>query len=491
MCTEEAYAHAAVRYLNTFESWGVRGAPIPLKTPDPAKGILEKSPAVRHKDGQWSREKARAYFQDVRTAGKHVPYLGIQLRDLFVLDIDTHAAILDMVARFPELEAPEVPRQLTKKGKHYVFLRTALADELEVTDSARGLQLDGATLPVDIKTRTGTGTAGILAVWPSPDKEWEASIFDRPPPPPVPDNLVRWLHAHKSVPTKKHAREEGGACGSHAGKKKAVGEKAPGDKDAKVVSKGGCRDGEDDQVWPFAPDAHFRELMRLFGFPLDRYGPLSRLYLKRKAVLAWKTSEHFHFNVPSGPCDICGHPERHKNQMDGKVRIAPRFADGMSSSAYSLKASHWRASVSAERKKCKKSFFISSAAAADHAARFEAAITRACPKDAAAEVALFGRAGVHFGCDVSVWPLTAPAPGYIAHAIKNGKGKWFLTLRSTDGHVENNGDGDAGREGGAMWYRHTNLPGLFYEFVFPGVWARIPLKSGGVFWTEKKKDSNI
>lgn len=47
-------------------------------------------------------------------------------------------------------------------------------------------------LPVDIKTRCSTGTAGIVVIAPTPGKAWIASLATHAPPP-IPDELVRWI----------------------------------------------------------------------------------------------------------------------------------------------------------------------------------------------------------------------------------------------------------------------------------------------------------
>ncbi len=58
--------------------------------------------------------------------------------------------------------------QETKKGRHYLFYRPEWAG---YWDGARQ-QGSGPSLAVDVKTRCGTGTRGVLTVAPSSGKQW-------------------------------------------------------------------------------------------------------------------------------------------------------------------------------------------------------------------------------------------------------------------------------------------------------------------------------
>jgi hypothetical protein len=195
------FERAALGYLEQLQQWGLADLPIPLLRPDKArrrdgKECTGKTPVVCHREGQWDARKVVEYFSDRLRCGQHAPYLGLVLKSLFVLDCDTHEVARRLEARFPCLRSDLVPKQSTRKGKHYVLMRTPLADYLGLTDSARGLREGGELLKVDIKTVTSTGTGGILSVWPSPEKRWQVPLLGLRPPP-LPEELARWIHARK------------------------------------------------------------------------------------------------------------------------------------------------------------------------------------------------------------------------------------------------------------------------------------------------------
>lgn len=89
------------------------------------------------------------------------------LKTLCVLDFDD----LSMAEAF-EGEHPELgraPMETTRKGRHYFFKRSAMMDAQGYYDGARQM---GGGYEVDFKTRTSTGTGGLVVVAPSPGKEW-------------------------------------------------------------------------------------------------------------------------------------------------------------------------------------------------------------------------------------------------------------------------------------------------------------------------------
>jgi phage/plasmid-associated DNA primase len=92
---------------------------------------------------------------------------------LCVVDADTEEAVcwLERDVKDPDVRSAmdQCPIQLTKKGKHFVFLRPAWADEEGYWDGARQ---KGKGLDVDLKTVCSTGTRGVLVVAPSDGKRW-------------------------------------------------------------------------------------------------------------------------------------------------------------------------------------------------------------------------------------------------------------------------------------------------------------------------------
>ena len=188
-----SYAQAGMLYLAALRSYNLEeDTPIPLLRPDETNGKKGKSPAFKHKDGKFKAEEATAFFSapDGR-AEKY--FIGLRLTRLITIDVDSlELAEGAMRERFPELWSDTVPRQRTKKGYHFVFARDDAVDRAGIVDGARKMWENGVELPVDIKTITSTGTAGILTVWPSPDKVWEVSLLNVKPPP-LPKSLLQWI----------------------------------------------------------------------------------------------------------------------------------------------------------------------------------------------------------------------------------------------------------------------------------------------------------
>lgn len=96
--------------------------------------------------------------------------VGLLLRDLCVVDVDTFADADALEARFPELRA--APAEATARGRHYFFTRSPLADEHGYYDGAAQ-----RTPTVDFKTRAWGGGSGFVVVAPSQDKVRTSRIF--------------------------------------------------------------------------------------------------------------------------------------------------------------------------------------------------------------------------------------------------------------------------------------------------------------------------
>ena len=157
-----------------------------------------KQPLHRHKSGAWTWSRCRAFVAAHPDHG----HWSVLLRDLCALDFDDDALAQEWESRFPELQ--RAPLQLTQKGRHYLFRRSAYADAAGFFDGARQSPCGAA---VDFKTVCSTGTGGVLVVAPSAGKcwapgrgPWECGVEEippallhavatphgGPPPPPVP-----------------------------------------------------------------------------------------------------------------------------------------------------------------------------------------------------------------------------------------------------------------------------------------------------------------
>ena len=188
----------------------------------------DKSPVYRHADGSYDAkcagvvEKVSALLSDFDRTSKVVDResynLNLLLDDLFVIDLDTPAAVdffeREIRARFPaDFEA--CPVQKTRKGYHYVFVRP---DSTPMVNGARCLTHDDVKLEIDVCTVASTGTRGNLNVAPSANKEWVRHPFDFPPRQ-MSDGLQAWLEAHYNVRAtskKKNKRPTAASSSSHA-----------------------------------------------------------------------------------------------------------------------------------------------------------------------------------------------------------------------------------------------------------------------------------
>ena len=160
-------------------------------TGDPFKG-----PQYAHKKGDWTWGKSDA------VQWSKVKMVGLLLKDLIVIDIDGKNFLDFYESYFPWLQT--CPKEDTKKGAHYFFVRTPLCDSKRLFDGARALKSetlpaeDNNILPIDIKTVCSTGTCGFLVVSPSTDKSW---VSDREPwtigMQPIPKEFVEALTALK------------------------------------------------------------------------------------------------------------------------------------------------------------------------------------------------------------------------------------------------------------------------------------------------------
>ena len=124
------------------------------------KAATTKAPMFKHaKPGSWDAAKALDF---AKRSPAHRQW-AILLDRLVAVDADN----AETVAWLESIPDPDVvaamsvcPVQETHKGRHYIFLRPAWADDDRYWDGAR--QVDGVA--VDVKTRCSTGTRGVLVV---------------------------------------------------------------------------------------------------------------------------------------------------------------------------------------------------------------------------------------------------------------------------------------------------------------------------------------
>lgn len=154
-----------------------------------------KIPLVRHADGAWTWSK----FHKFRTENPNHSDFAVALQTLCVVDVDCHAAAAALEARFPVLASDDVPVEATRKGRHYFFTRSALCDTDGFYD-ARAPCMPG----VDFKTRSSTGTGGIVLVAPSVGKSWCGTppwkALQTIAPREIPEDLLRSVAAPKHPP---------------------------------------------------------------------------------------------------------------------------------------------------------------------------------------------------------------------------------------------------------------------------------------------------
>ena len=140
-----------------------------------------KYPMFPHKGGRWSRRKFHEFFMDRR--GTSSSDICILLQDLCIIDVDSNDLADELEAHYPLLKT--VPTEQTRRGRHYWFRRSELANSRGFFDGAAQVQ------PlVDFKTCTRTGSAGIVICAPSTGKTWIRplcvdNLID------IPDDLLR------------------------------------------------------------------------------------------------------------------------------------------------------------------------------------------------------------------------------------------------------------------------------------------------------------
>jgi hypothetical protein len=142
----------------------------------------EKVPMYRHANNAWSWIDFSGILPTVSRPDK-IPDIGILLHNLCVVDIDNEALVKEFENRFPILQS--VPAEKTKKGMHYYFLRSQVADQYGYFDSRSAV-----TSGIDFKSRCANGTRGFVVCAPSKNKTWRLAPWDTHGLIPIPDDLL-------------------------------------------------------------------------------------------------------------------------------------------------------------------------------------------------------------------------------------------------------------------------------------------------------------
>ena len=182
--------------------------------------------------------------------------------------------------------------------------------------------------------------------------------------------------------------------------------------------------------------------MGLFGFPVSPYCTSSGTStIARFLGIEYGHIENFKARAPRDyVCHMC--QKTHNDSIRGYVRIEK--------GRYKLKAVH-------ARKLCSKEFEITDAVAHRYAERFAKDNPHLPEEEAAIIVAKCNAAGLSLDSP-EVWKISEPSPGFRAFAIRSGGLRWVHIILPTE-NVDH------------VWWRHTRLPGLGYEFMKEDDWS--------------------
>lgn len=161
--------HAKLRQIDALYRFLITERPADMLMP-----VIDKRPAFPHKNGQWSWDQYMKFRNDNTT---HTEY-AMLLQSVCVVDFDTMDIIPAWERIYPELTT--APMETTKKGAHFFFSRSPLADSVGYYDGARQISagVEGAAkLAVDFKSVTSTGTAGVLVVCPAGVRQWVRPLY--------------------------------------------------------------------------------------------------------------------------------------------------------------------------------------------------------------------------------------------------------------------------------------------------------------------------
>jgi hypothetical protein len=140
-----------------------------------------KRPMFPHSSCSWGWDDLEAFLRQMPP--QRSVDIGILLKDMCVVDVDSKEQCADFEQRFPILTT--VPCEDTAKGRHYFLRRSALANRLGFFDG-RAQREQG----IDFKSICRSGSSGFIVVAPSKDKTWVREPWTCCCPPEIPDALL-------------------------------------------------------------------------------------------------------------------------------------------------------------------------------------------------------------------------------------------------------------------------------------------------------------
>ena len=407
-----------------------RAAPVALFVPVAPKN---KQPIVKHAatsaETPWTDEESQKWLAEKKGRDFRV---GVLLYGLFVIDFDVHGLYTDWAAEFPEMEA--APAERTRKGVHVYFQRCPAVEAAGLFDGPLTDPTTNKKANIDRKTITATGTGGLLVCAPTPNYEWlpGRSLLEVAPPVMSAELLAKVVRYSQPKKRPRAHRPAATEPGAPEPAEPSISEKRP---------------KTQIQINPMlAPVEDFRELLRLFNFPLDTYGSVQQRGASAEQFAKFSQVEELRARPIAGKaCYMCG--DEHTNQIVGNVTLR--------GGCYRLQVRHFRAK---ENPKCRKLHTISAAAREEYIRDFKKQ-PQVDAAEAAAVVEACVSAGMYFSPNSSqprVWRLADPAPGFISHAVLAAD-DWRLLLRPSTGT--------------GAWRRRTLLPGLYYEYLDASAWT--------------------
>jgi hypothetical protein len=195
----------------------------------------------------------------------------------------------------------------------------------------------------------------------------------------------------------------------------------------------------------FAPLGDLSELMKMLGLKMVPYTsdpgePIERV--STAEALKFDHVEQVRARAKAHKCQLCG-----RGPHDDRVRLCVRLVGG----EYVMRGNHFQT-----KKPCSKTFRIEPGAALAYVERF-AARPELSAGDAAAVRARCRAAGLLVSDSAIAWRLAPPAPGFVAHAVRQPGAPWRMVMWSEGAGV-------------ALWWRNTKYPGLGYECMSEWDW---------------------
>ncbi|KAF6252692.1 hypothetical protein COO60DRAFT_1643816 [Scenedesmus sp. NREL 46B-D3] len=167
---------------------------LPRDVPMPSL-VGSKRPMFCHaqRSRPWTWDDAHIFRESTSPAPPITYDIGILLKDLCVIDIDSHELCDIYEARFAELK--QAPCEQTAKGRHYYFRRSARADKHGFYDGRAQVEHG-----VDFKTICHNGTSGFIVVAPSRGKAWLRRPWDEAAVSEIPHALLEAVSRPHHMP---------------------------------------------------------------------------------------------------------------------------------------------------------------------------------------------------------------------------------------------------------------------------------------------------